>query len=933
MKKPDFKSRPVFLAVVSAILAAVLICRLYYLQILRGADYARSFNESVTRSVSIPAKRGRILDRNGVVIADTQITQDLTIVDTTGNTSAENDRLNSIIHKTLEILEKNGDSPVEEFGISLEGSEYVFNYDGFEHLRFLADVYGFPLTDSLTQEQRESSAQDIVFMLADRYRIEKNADSDSQRALLLGTVATRYRLALNAFQKYIPTVLAEDVSSGTASDILAAGDLDGVSIAKNYRRVYNDSMYLSSVTGYISQVSSEQLADNDDLYDAGDYVGKVGIEASMDEVLRGRNGIRKITVDNLGREQNELSLTRPVDGNDVYLTIDSDLQKTIYKILEKNMLDIILSKLTDRITSFEITADTDGSDILIPAADVYGSILSHIVDRDHFYSDDASESEKLMLGIFEAYLDGVKEGIRSELTTGRTPFKSLPTEYQEYCVYISRALFDRGAIDEDLVDENDDIYLDWVAGSSISLGDFLYHAAAENWVDLETIGTQAEDTDEIYEALIEYVLEEPCEDYSFGSKTCRFLMESGAASGELVCMTLFDQGIFDPSESERANIESGKKGSAFAYIKRLIRNGDLTPGTLNLYPFSGSVVVTDPSDGSVLALVSYPGYDCNRLQDSDYFDMIARNPAKPMLNHATQQRTAPGSTFKMVTAAAGIGEGVITTDETVDCYDRFDKIDPSPACWIYPDGHGWQNMQRAITNSCNTYFYEVGYRLGQTDGNFSNDAGIEVLAKYASMYGLDRKSGVEIEESDPSVATRDAVRAAIGQSNNGYTTTALARYAAGVASRGQLYDLTLLDHTQDGAGNVLDTFSSKPLDPIVIDDSYWESVREGMRRVCASNSGFSSIYRPLEDGGRERIEAAGKTGTAQQAVNAPNHALFLGYAPLEEPEIAVAVRIPNGYSSSYAELVGSQIMKYYFDPETLSGILSSEEIPVFENGD
>ena len=182
MKKPDFKSRPVFLAVVSAILAAVLICRLYYLQILRGADYARSFNESVTRSVSIPAKRGRILDRNGVVIADTQITQDLTIVDTTGNTSAENDRLNSIIHKTLEILEKNGDSPVEEFGISLEGSEYVFNYDGFEHLRFLADVYGFPLTDSLTQEQRESSAQDIVFMLADRYFSELSRQDTALRS-------------------------------------------------------------------------------------------------------------------------------------------------------------------------------------------------------------------------------------------------------------------------------------------------------------------------------------------------------------------------------------------------------------------------------------------------------------------------------------------------------------------------------------------------------------------------------------------------------------------------------------------------------------------------------------------------------------------------------------------------------------------------------
>ena len=933
MKLLNFKSRPVLLALLSVILALTLIGRLYYLQILNGKDYAESFEESVTRTVSIPAARGRILDRNGVVIADTVASQNVTIVDNTGNTREENDRLNSIILKTLQILEQNNEQTEGDFGISWDGSGYVFNYDGFEHLRFLADVYGYPLTDTLSEEERAASAEDVLLMLADRYKIDRGMNTPDQASIFLDAVVTRYRLALNAFQKYIPTVLARNVGSGTVDAIIAETSLDGVSISNDYKRVYTDSLYLSAVTGYTSLVSAQELEEYGDIYDSGDYIGKVGIEASMEETLRGKNGYREISVDNLGREQNEISYVRPTEGNDVWLTIDSELQKNVYKILEMNMRNIILSKLTDEVTSYQITADTDGSDILIPAADVYGSLLSYKIDRDHFSAEDATDNERQMKGILDAYLESVKEGIRSELQAGRTPFSALTSEYQEYAAYISRALFDRGVIDTSLVDGDDEIYRGWTAGSSVSLGEFLYHAAAEDWIDTEIIGTDSDDTDDIFNTLTGYVLDEPCEDYSFSNIVCKYLMESGAANGELVCMVLFDQGIYDPSESEREGIENGKRRAAYNYIRRIIENGSLTPGELYLYPFSGSIVVTDPADGSVLALVSYPGYDCNRLTESSYMDMIKRNPARPMLNHATQQRTAPGSTFKMVTAAAGIGEGVISTRDTVDCYDIFDKIEPSPACWIYPDGHGWQNMQNAITNSCNTYFYEVGYRLGGLDGSFSNDTGIEHLSKYASMYGLDRKSGVEIEEADPSVATRDVVRAAIGQSNNGYTTAALARYVAAVASRGDVYDLTLLDHSEDKSGTVLEKYSSKPLDPIEIDDSYWESISQGMKRVCTSKYGFSSVYRASEEGSRERISAAGKTGTAQQGINTPNHALFLGYAPFDEPEIAVAVRIPNGYSSSYAALTAAQVMQYYFDPDSLSGILSSEDIPVYENGD
>ena len=338
MKLLNLKSRSVLLALFSVILALTLVGRLYYLQILRGEDYAQSFEESVTRTVSIPAARGRILDRNGIVIADTVASHNVTIVDNTGNTREENDRLNAIIIKTLQILGQNSEKTEGDFGISWNGSGYVFNYDGFEHLRFLADVYGYPLTDTLSEEERAASAEDVLLMLADRYRISRDMNTPDQAHIFLDTVVTRYRLALNAFQKYVPTVLARNVGSGTVDEIIADSSLDGVSIANDYKRVYKDSQYLSAVTGYTSLVSAQELEEYGDLYDSGDYIGKVGIEASMEEILRGKNGYREISVDNLGREQNEISYVRPVEGNDVWLTIDSELQKNIYKILEMNMI-------------------------------------------------------------------------------------------------------------------------------------------------------------------------------------------------------------------------------------------------------------------------------------------------------------------------------------------------------------------------------------------------------------------------------------------------------------------------------------------------------------------------------------------------------------------------------------------------------------------
>ena len=221
--------------------------------------------------------------------------------------------------------------------------------------------------------------------------------------------------------------------------------------------------------------------------------------------------------------------------------------------------------------------------------------------------------------------------------------------------------------------------------------------------------------------------------------------------------------------------------SPYTFFVNRISNLDITPAQLALDPCTGSMVITDVNNGDVLALVSYPGYDNNKMAngvDAEYYAKLRSDQSSPLINYATMQRTAPGSTFKMVSSTAGLMEGVIDTSSTITCTGVFDKLDnTNPAhCWIYPRSHGSLNVTGAIKNSCNAFFFEVGYRLGLVGDSYHSDIGLEKLAKYADMYGLSETTGVEVTEYDPIVSNLDSTRSAIGQGTNSFTTVGLARY-------------------------------------------------------------------------------------------------------------------------------------------------------------
>lgn len=933
--KRFFRNRPLLLGTACVILAAVLFGRLFVMQIIEGDSYSESFEERITKQVSIPAKRGRIYDRNGNLLAESRTIENITIQDTTGNTSEDNDRLNEIIDETIQLIENHGDRISLDFGVKCENGSYSYTLKGTELTRFKADIYGYADPSSMTKQEQNSSAEELIDALISRYRISVDGDTQAVKERVLEMAAIRYALSLNAYQKYNATTIAKDVSSATVSAIEDSDDLDGVSVSKSYERVYVDSEYFSGITGYLGEVSDEELEELGDEYRAGDLIGKVGIESSMEETLRGTNGHREISVDSLGRELGEISYTRPEEGRDVYLTIDKNLQEAAYQILKKNLASILLSKMTNRRDDFTITQDTDSDDIIIPATHVYAAILNNVIDTEHFTDYDSSDMERQVHAAYASYLTTVRDGIRGDLESAGTPYQELSGEYQSYENYIVSALYSRGILVYDRIDESDTVYLAWTEEETASLSEFLHHAIEKDWLDLSLLGTNDNsEEDLVYEALTGFITEDLFEDSAFSQRVYKYMCVSGAITGCQVCELLFDQDIFTPEESVRSSIVNGNNYAAYQYVRTLISEGDLTPAQLCLYPYSGSLVITDVRSGDVLALVTYPGYDCNQMDDTDYYSSLQSDASRPLINNATQTRTAPGSTFKMVTSTAGLEENKLTLDERINCTGEFTKIDPSPRCWIYPRRHGNLNLEGGIANSCNYFFYEVGYRLGEDQsGNFDDAAGIDLLQKYVSLYGLDQKSGVEIEETEPSVPTTDVVRASIGQSDNAYTTASLARYVTAVATDGNVYDLTLLDKTADSDGKNIAQNSAQLRSSVNMPQENWDAIHAGMRRVVQGKSYFSGLSRRAEDGSTEYIGAAGKTGTAQQSSTMPNHALFLGYAPYEEPEIAVAARIPNGYSSDYAAQLTEQVMQYYFDNSSLPEILGDTTVKYGSSGD
>ncbi len=928
-------SRVFVLILVIMCIGGIMINRLFDLQIVHGEEYVDSFQMKIMREQSIKGSRGCIYDRNGNLLAYNELAHSVVIEDVYESGKLKNFHLNSTIYKLIGIIESNGDSVVSDFKVVLDkNGRFVYTVEGTQLYRFLADVYGRLTIDELEEKERTATAQEVVDYLCgwDRFRIGNYTSDDSKETFIPGNGYTkeealkiltiRYDMNNNSYQKFIPTTVATDVSEETVAVVMENNaELEGVTIVEDTIRKYVDSMYFAHILGYTGKISQEELtalqAENENsTYDLNDTVGKLGIEKSMEDQLQGIKGSRTIFVNSVGKVTDITNYVEPVAGNDVYLTIDKDLQIAAYKILEQKLASILYTNIVNA-KEFN-TANVSSSNIKIPIYDVYYALINNnVIDTDHFKAKDAGENEK---AVYAVYLDRKKtvfDDLRMELMETKTPYEALDMEYQVYESYIAEMLYDNSIIVRDRVDVNDETYIAWTTEEVISLNEYLNYCIAMNWIDVTrlNLNSQYSDSEEIYARIIDYIFEQLKDDADFNKRIYRFMIKKDIISGTQICRILLEQELVEISDEEREQFDRGSV-SAYTFMMNRIQNLDITPAQLALDPYSASMVITDVRTGDVLALVSYPGYDNNKMANgvnAAYYSQLLNDQSKPLINYATMQMTAPGSTFKMVSSTAGLMEGIVNLNTTFSCTGIFDKISPPPTCWIYPRGsHGLLNLTGAIRNSCNPFFYELAYRLGTVGDTYSPDTGLQKLEQYADMYGLTETSGIEIEESAPQVSTEDAVRSAIGQGTNNYSTAGLARYVTTVANSGTCYNLTLVDKITDHSGILLEDRSAEVRNTIDMEPSYWNAIHQGMRQMIEDKA----YYRDLT------ISVAGKTGTAEENKSRANHALFVCFAPYEEPEIAIATRIAYGYTSSYAAQTTKDVIKYYFELEEEEKLLS-----------
>lgn len=806
----------------------VLLGKLYELQIVEGEFLSTQVSGTIVKSISLEAPRGNIYDKFGRPLAVNESSFTLNI-----DSSITVNDLNDVILKTINILEANNEAIVDNFPISEEPFEFLFNGSPSLEKTWKNDMS--LNNNKLDLDVEDLTAEQSFMLLRDTFKIDEKLSNEDARKILM----VRSELYQKRFSSFVPLTLAYDIGQQTISDITEnSDDFLNIYVDVVAKRNYPAGNSFSHTLGYIRGINSEELQSFIDQgysnYDINDVIGKDGIEKSFETTLKGTDGVAYYEVDNMGRKITEIpELLEPSSaGNDIFLTLDSTLNEVILKSVEETLRDVIVNRLQGRNSGINLTS------------------------RE----------------IYSAMANSTTIDISSILVAEE--------------------------------------------GSQKILRDYIY-PILEN--------TIKENDEKSVETNI--------------SSTARSILSKGVTNSEVnqkdIAITLFEQGILTDTEngSYVTRLTSGRLGPLQFLIEKL-GTLEITPQMTGMLqaPASASVIVTDIYSGDVLASVSYPAYDNNRFVntfDNAYYNALNTDPTSPMINRTFTEPRAPGSTFKMITALAGLETGVINTSTTIYDKDVFtDAGSPYPQCWIH-GSHGDVDLRRSLEVSCNYYYYDLSYKTG-----------ISVMNEYMEKFGLNTRSGVEIYELYDSSALQkypskisspdykeyimtlrnpdvskydltwtagDTVRTAIGQAYNNYTAAVLNKYMATLANGGSRYSLHFLDSIKDNGGSLLDTYEPVLEEQLNLSERNLQAIYDGMYAVTAGSSG--TLRRHFEG---FPVKVAAKSGTAEESRIYNDHNVFSGFAPYDDPQVAITVYIPYGSDSlAPAPIITKAILEEY----------------------
>ena len=789
----------------------LLLLRFYHLQITQKEESERSIRAATTRKLPVAASRGAVYDRFGRPLAINKtafaVKMDLSI-------SVYS--LNAVLEDLVQVFETNHEDYLDELPITkTEPFQFTFSSIAAEK-RWKKDM-------GLKEEQMNDTAVEILDYLRGYFGIPKNFSSEKARKL----IAFRTEIFMQRYRKYQSITLARHISPQTMAVIEEQPErFPGVYIEAYAEREYPEGESVSHLLGYIGMINKEELAEFEPMgYADTDLIGKLGIEKAYESILRGKIGEEWIEVDPGGKRINSIQTTAPLQGGDLYLTIDSHLQKKTFQLLKENLKEVLLRKMD----SGEISED---------------QVLKSLI-----------KGNKLSI---KEIMTSQDDSIQSDLK--RLILSKLPHINPENIEEVS--------------------------------------AAKE--VILEAISAKRLQPEQLITCMAEQKTI-PCDRTTLMQLQKRML-------------------------------------SPYSLIREKIASGEISPSDTNLDPCTGSAAVVDVSSGELLALVSYPSYDNNKLVnhfDNPYYQNLLTDPTTPLINRPLMERKAPGSVLKMLTAVAALESGIITRDTQIEDQGVYQKAgSPYAKCLIfsrYGSTHGVINVSKAIEVSCNYFFYEVAYRLGNEKSGTTLEA-IRILNQYMRKFGLDSYSGIEIEELKPKMASPevkkaiveavdkkafmsqkkwmdgDSIRCAIGQSYNSFSVIHIAKYIAALANGQVRYKMNLVKGIRRKEGTNIELLSPVIEEQLRLSPDTLEAVYQGMLGVTIGSQGtLRHFFNDFP------IKVAAKTGTAEEAKNRPSHTWFVSFAPYDHPQIAVVVMIPFGESKfGPATEVAKGIMAEYF---------------------
>ena len=380
------------------------------------------------------------------------------------------------------------------------------------------------------------------------------------------------------------------------------------------------------------------------------------------------------------------------------------------------------------------------------------------------------------------------------------------------------------------------------------------------------------------------------------------------ARGEIIG----DLGITPPRPGQEMvlNIDAALQRKIYQEAEKLLAENKEATGV--------AVVAIDPRNGALRALVSYPGYDNNAFVegiDREIYKNLVNNPAHPLLNRTISGLYPPGSTFKPLLAAAVLEEGIVRPQETVNCHGGIHI-----GGWSFPDwrAHGVTDLRKAIAESCDVYFYAVGGGWGNIKG-----LGIEKMKKYSNFFGLGSQTGIDLpgekkglvpdknwkfKEFGEKWYIGDTYHNAIGQGYLLATPLQLAVATAAIANGGTVYQPRLVEKLIDPLNHQEIIIHKKIINQNFISPENLQVVKEGMRQTVTAGSG--RLLNSLQ------VKTAGKTGTAQFGAEEKTHSWYISYAPIDKPELALAVLVESGGEGhSWAVPLTKTIYQWYFDEE------------------